>query len=101
MAHVLITRTMRNALRVADLEVVRHLPIMAHLHRSVATLRVMGDTLIPDEITTLLGAQRSHAQTKSDQLVGLKTGRVRIAKSGMWRLHASERHSEEDRKSVV
>ena len=68
---------------------------MAHLHRSVATLRVMGDTLIPDEITALLGAQPSEAQTKGDQLVGPKTGRVRIAKFGMWRLHASERQPED------
>lgn len=64
---------------------------MAHLHRSVATLRVVGDNLIPGEITALLGADPSKAQTKGDQLIGPKTGRVRIAKSGMWCLYASER----------
>lgn len=68
---------------------------MAHLYRSVATLRVMGDSLIPGEITDLLGAQPSEAQTKGDQLVGRKTGRVRVAKFGMWRLHATDREPED------
>lgn len=68
---------------------------MPRLHRSVATLRVVGDTLIPREVTALLGAQPSHAQAKGDRLVGPKTGVVRIAKSGMWRLHASERRPED------
>ena len=68
---------------------------MPRLHRSVATLRVMGDALIPGEITALLGAQPSEAQTKGEQLVGPKTGRVRVAKFGMWRLHASERQPED------
>lgn len=68
---------------------------MANLHRSVATLRVTGDALIPSEITTLLGAKPSEAQTKGDQLIGPRTGRIRIAKFGMWRLEASEREPED------
>ena len=63
---------------------------MAQLHKSVATLRICGDDLNPDEITDLLGTSPSHAQRKGDKIVGRKTGHVRIAKSGMWRLEASD-----------
>ena len=62
---------------------------MAQLHKSVATLRVRGDDLIPDEITDLLGTSPSHAQRKGDRIVGPKTGQERTAKFGMWGLEAS------------
>src|ERR1043166_4037426 len=63
---------------------------MAQLHKSVAALRICGDDLIPDEISGLLGTPPSHAQRKGDELVGPKTGHLRIAKSGMWGLEASD-----------
>jgi hypothetical protein len=63
---------------------------MAQLQKSAVTLRIMGDDLIPDEITKLLGASPTHAETKGDRIVGKKTGHVRIAKAGMWRLCASD-----------
>jgi hypothetical protein len=68
---------------------------MAQLHKSAVTLRISGDDLIPDEITRLLGASPTHAQTKGDKIVGKKTGQVRIAKCGMWRLCASDREPED------
>jgi hypothetical protein len=68
---------------------------MAQLQKSAVTLRIMGDDLIPDEITKLLGASPTHAQTKGDKIVGKKTGHVRIAKSGMWRFCASDRTPED------
>jgi hypothetical protein len=68
---------------------------MAQLHKSAVTLRISGDDLIPDEITRLLGASPTHAQTKGDKIVGKKTGHVRIAKCGMWRLCASDREPED------
>ena len=64
---------------------------MAQIHRSVATLRVFGDTLLPGEISRLLGAEPDDARTKGDQLTGCKTGIVRIAKDGMWRIDATSR----------
>jgi hypothetical protein len=67
---------------------------MAQLQKSVVTLRIMGDDIIPDEITKLLGASPTHAQTKGDKIVGKNTGYVRIARSGMWRLCASDRKPE-------
>ncbi|MEW6155831.1 MAG: DUF4279 domain-containing protein [Verrucomicrobiota bacterium] len=68
---------------------------MAQLHKSAVTLRIAGDDLIPDEITKLLGASPTHTQTKGDKIVGKKTGHVRIAKCGMWRLCASDREPED------
>jgi len=63
---------------------------MACISRSAATLRIIGDDLVPDEITRLLGASPTHAQTKDDKIVGKKTGNVRIARFGMWRLQAPD-----------
>lgn len=68
---------------------------MAHVQKSVVTLRIGGDDLIPDEITALLGVSPTDAHVKGQELVGRKTGRVRIAKSGMWRLEASDREPED------
>lgn len=68
---------------------------MAQLQESAVTLRIAGDDLIPDEITELLGTSPTHAQTKGDKIVGKKTGHVRIAKSGMWSLCASDREPED------
>ena len=58
-------------------------------------LRIMGDDLIPGEITRLLGAPPTCAQTKGDKITGKMTGHVRIAKSGMWSLCASDREPED------
>jgi len=68
---------------------------MAHLHKSAVTLRISGDDLIPDEISRLLGASPTDAQTRCDKIVGKKTGHVRIAKWGMWRLCAPDREPED------
>jgi len=68
---------------------------MAQVKKSVVALRIAGDDLIPDEITALLGASPTRAQTKGDRIVGKKTGHVRIAKGGMWSLCASERQPED------
>ncbi len=68
---------------------------MAHVQRSVVTLRIGSDNLIPDEITNLLGATPTHTQVKGEKIVGRKTGHVRIAKSGMWRLCATDREPED------
>jgi hypothetical protein len=62
---------------------------MATISRAKATLRIIGDTLIPEEITNLLGAAPTEAQRKGEELLG-PTGISRIAKFGMWRLRATE-----------
>jgi hypothetical protein len=68
---------------------------MAQVQRSVVTLRIGGDDLLPDEISKLLGAKPTSEQTKGEKIVGRKTGRVRIAKMGMWRLEATDREPED------
>ena len=68
---------------------------MAQLQKSVVALRIAGDDLIPDEITKLLGATPTYAQTKGDRIVGEKTGHVRVVKLGMWHLCAQDREPED------
>jgi hypothetical protein len=68
---------------------------MAHLQRSVVTLRIGGDDLVPNEISALLGASPTDAVVKGQEIIGRKTGKVRIAKSGLWRLHAKDREPED------
>ena len=72
--------------------------IMAKVERSVISLRIGGDDLVPKEITTLLGVPPTHAHSKGEMgkhIVGPKIGDVRVAKSGMWRLEASPREPED------
>jgi hypothetical protein len=68
---------------------------MAQLHRSVATLRISGDDLDPEEITKTLGCAPTAGQRKGDVLIGGETGIARTAKFGMWRLEASDREPED------
>lgn len=58
---------------------------MTQLKRAVATLRVRGDDLVPDEITALLGATPTHSKMKGDVLRGNWVERF-----GQWRLEATE-----------
>ena len=68
---------------------------MACIYRSAATLRIIGDDLVPDEITHALGASPTKAQIKGEKVVGRKTGNVRVASSGMWRLKAADSKPED------
>jgi hypothetical protein len=63
---------------------------MVTVARATATLRIMGDALIPNEITGLLGVSPTESQCKGEELRGRKSGISRIAKFGMWRLQAPE-----------
>jgi hypothetical protein len=63
---------------------------MAQLERSVVSLRIFGDSLVPDEITKILGAHPTKSQIKGETLLSKNTGINRIANSGMWRLNAEE-----------
>ena len=68
---------------------------MAQLCKSVVTLRIAGEDLVPDEITRLLGASPTHGEAKGQEIVSQKTGKVRIAKFGMWRLCSTDREPED------
>jgi len=64
---------------------------MAVLNRTAASLRVGGDSLKPDEISSLLGVEPTLGQTKGQVFVGKNTGKERVAKSGMWSLKAESK----------
>jgi hypothetical protein len=64
---------------------------MASLDRSAASLRIFGDELDPKELTLLLGCEPSGAERKGQEIVGRSTGKVRVAKTGSWRLSATKR----------
>ncbi|MEF9966687.1 MAG: DUF4279 domain-containing protein [Comamonas sp.] len=68
---------------------------MAHLERSVATLRIMGDDLVPEEISRLLGAVPTSAHAKGHQYPLEESGRLVTRKSGVWRLRAREAQPED------
>ena len=63
---------------------------MATISRTVATLRISGEELVPEEISAMLGQPSDKAQKKGDEIIGRNTGTVRIAKFGMWRLAAPD-----------
>jgi hypothetical protein len=63
---------------------------MPRLQESVATLRISGDNLVPEEISRLLGSDPTHSQIKGEIIVGPKTGKESVAKSGFWLLGASD-----------
>ena len=66
---------------------------MGPVQKSVATLRISGDDVIPAELTKLLGHAPSAAQEKGELI--RRTGAERIARIGMWRLISAEREPEE------
>jgi hypothetical protein len=64
---------------------------MAIISRTVACLRVIGDDLIPADITEKLGCEPTRQMIKGNPFSWNENGKPRIAKSGMWRLDAMER----------
>jgi hypothetical protein len=62
---------------------------VATIATATATLRISGETLVPGDVTNLLGASPTAAQAKGEELHG-RSGTTRVAKFGMWRLSASE-----------
>ena len=66
---------------------------MAHLQKSVATLRIFGDDLIPAEVTAMLGGEPTLAGAKG-QVIVMRSGRTRIARCGRWDLQASDAEPE-------
>lgn len=63
---------------------------MPALERAVASLRISGDDLIPEEISQLLGASPTRAHRKDEAIRIGTSSRTRIAKFGGWALHATQ-----------
>ena len=71
---------------------------MSEVHHSIVALRISGDDLVPEEITAMLGASPTRAVIKGEKgrhIVGPKVGDVRVARSGIWTLEASDREPED------
>lgn len=62
---------------------------VAALESSRACLRIFGDDLVPDEISALLGSAPTKSETRGEVLRSAN-GRERVAKSGGWRLEATD-----------
>jgi ribosomal protein L19 len=65
---------------------------------TTASLRIGGDELEPDEITSLLSCPPTRAHRKGDVDIGKKTGTKVVKKSGMWSLKADDLVSELEEK---
>jgi len=65
---------------------------MAHLHKAVAALRIAGDSLIPMEVSAVLGAEPTLARIKGEEIQS-KFG-TRFAKTGQWHLSATDTEPE-------
>ncbi len=71
---------------------------MAQIRKSVVALRIIGDDLVPEEVTALLGTPPTRAVVKGQtgkHIVGPRVGDVKVARSGMWTLEASDREPED------
>ncbi|RDH45135.1 DUF4279 domain-containing protein [Zooshikella ganghwensis] len=64
---------------------------MAIISRTMACLRIIGDDLIPADITGKLGCEPTHQMIKGEPFSWNANGNPRIARSGMWWLEAKER----------
>lgn len=62
---------------------------MAGLARSVATLRIVGDTLVPAEVSALLGCEPTRSHALGDVLSSRRIP-ARTADFGLWSLEAAE-----------
>jgi hypothetical protein len=68
---------------------------MGALDHSLATLRLFGDDLVPENISASLGALPTESWHKDQEIVSASTGNVRIAKTGSWRIAAACREPED------
>jgi hypothetical protein len=67
---------------------------MPSIAKSVATLRVFGDTLVPEEVTALLGVVPTSGYRKGD-VRPVRGGSSITRKTGMWRLEVNDREPED------
>jgi hypothetical protein len=59
---------------------------MGSVSKSAATLRIFGDDLVPEEITSLLGCEPTSAAKKGDAIIGSNADITR--RTGRWNLDA-------------
>jgi hypothetical protein len=64
---------------------------MASLRRSALTLRVLGDDLVPSEMSDLFGGLPASSYSTEEERAGEVSGQKSVAKPGNWLLRASPR----------
>lgn len=74
---------------------------MAHIEKSVTALIVIGDDLLPEEISRLLGRSPTTSQVKGEVVRDQKSGREYTKYIGMWRLEATDREPDNLDEQVV
>jgi hypothetical protein len=57
---------------------------------TIIALRIFGDSLVPDELTALLGVQPTHAHAKGDRHTGKDGREYAKRRIDMWQLRAEE-----------
>lgn len=57
---------------------------------TIITLRIFGDSLVPDEVTALLGVEPTHAHAKGDRHLGKDCREFVKRRVGMWQLVRAE-----------
>ena len=62
---------------------------MASLFESFVSLKISGDSLVPDEITRLLGNHPTTSGKKGEMRIGIKTGIETQWRTGIWILRAN------------
>lgn len=67
---------------------------MAHVHKSKLSLRISGDSLVPAEVTALLGAEPTFSHSKGEEIRINQAGQVRVAQTGMWLKSVDDRTPE-------
>ena len=63
---------------------------MPELHQSAASLRIVGDSLVPDEITAQLGCEPTSSGAKGEVVPARANRRERKMRSGAWMLNAED-----------
>jgi Domain of unknown function (DUF4279) len=62
---------------------------MAALSETAACLRIFGDDLDPEHLTSILGKRPTRFERKGDVTHGKVAGQKRVAKTGAWHIEAA------------
>jgi hypothetical protein len=67
---------------------------MPGIAKSVVTLRIFGDTLLPEEVAPLIGSAATNSYRKGD-VERMRSGRTLVRKTGVWQLQVNDREPED------
>jgi len=82
-----------------DINPDRLIPFGGQVDRACVSLRFFGESLIPEELTRLLGCQPTEGRRKGDVIPDKRYHRV--AKTGIWRLNGSGPETADIEEQVV